>query len=127
LKTSSFAMTFAGGMRMPFADRLSALRKTKGLTQQQLAERVGLHQSQIHRYESGSSEPSMDALRRLALALGVTTDQLVFEEGEREVADELRLQFEAISRFDPEDRKAARAFLDVLILKHEAKRWASAS
>lgn len=47
----------------------------------------------------------MDALRRIALALGVTTDQLVFEEGEREVPDELRLQFEAISRFDPEDRK----------------------
>jgi hypothetical protein len=48
---------------------------------------------------------ALDALRRLALALGVTTDQLVFEEGEREVADELRLQVEAISRFDPEDRK----------------------
>jgi transcriptional regulator with XRE-family HTH domain len=127
LESTTFAMAFAGEMRMPFADRLAALRRTKGLTQQQLAERVGLHQSQIHRYESGSSEPSMDALRRLALALGVTTDELVFEEGERDVPDELRLQFEAISRFDPEDRKAAKAFLDVLILKHEAKRWASAS
>lgn len=112
---------------MAFAQRLAALRKEKGLTQQQLAERVGLHQTQIHRYESGSSEPSMDALRRLALALGTSTDALVFEESERGPDEELRLQFEAVRRFDPEEKKIARALLDSLILKHEAKRWAAAS
>lgn len=111
---------------MAFAQRLAQLRKHKGLTQQQLAEAVELHQSQIHRYESGSSEPSMDALRRLARALGVSTDALVFDEDERGPDDDLRLQFEAISQFDPEDRQLVKALLQSLILRHEAKRWAAA-
>lgn len=112
---------------MAFAERLAELRREKGLTQQQLAGRVGLHQTQIHRYESGSSEPSMDALRRLALAFGVSTDALVFEEGERGPDEELRLQFEAVSRFGPEEKRVAKAVLDSLILQHEARRWAAAS
>lgn len=112
---------------MTFSERLAELRREKGLTQQQLAERVGLHQTQIHRYESGSSEPSMDALRRLALALGVSTDALVFEEAERGPDEELRLQFEAVSRFGLEENRVAKAVLDSLILQHEARRWAAAS
>ncbi len=51
----------------------------------------------------------------------------MFEESERGPDEELRLQFEAISRFDPEEKKIVRALLDSLILKHEAKRWAAAS
>jgi len=36
-----------------------------------------------------------------------------------------RLQFEAISSFDPDEKKTAKDVLDGLILKHEARRWAS--
>lgn len=110
---------------MAFPDRLAALRKDKALTQKELAEMVGLNQAQIHRYEKGAAEPSMSALKRLALALGVTTDKLVFEEDERGPDDELRLQFEAVSRFNPDEKKTAKEVLDGLILKHEARRWAS--
>ena len=41
--------------------------------------------------------------------------------------DELRLQFEAISRFDIQEKQIIREVLDGLILKHEAKRWATTS
>jgi len=110
---------------MAFPDRLAGLRKAKDLTQKELAELVGLNQAQIHRYEKGAAEPSMSALKHLALALGVTTDELVFEEDERGPDEELRLQFEAVSRFGTEEKKAAKEVLDGLILKHEARRWAS--
>jgi transcriptional regulator with XRE-family HTH domain len=110
---------------MAFPDQLARLRKDKGLTQKELADKVELHQSQIHRYESGNSQPTLEALRRLALALGVSTDELVFEADERGPDDELRLQFEAVSRFGPDEKKTAKEVLDGLILKHEAKRWAS--
>ncbi len=46
----------------------------------------------------------MDALRRLALALGVTTDALVFEDAARGPDEELRLQFEALREFSPEEK-----------------------
>ncbi len=110
---------------MPFADKLANLRKEKGLTQLALAELVQLHQAQIHRYESGGSEPSMSALKRLALALGVTSDELIFDEAERGPDDDLRLQFEAISSFDPDEKRTAKEVLEGLILKHEARRWAA--
>lgn len=110
---------------MAFPDRLARLRKDKGLTQKELAEIVGLNQAQVHRYEKGAAEPSMSALKRLALALGVTTDELVFEDDERGPDDELRLQFEAVSKFGPDEKKTAKEVLDGLILKHEARRWAS--
>jgi transcriptional regulator with XRE-family HTH domain len=110
---------------MPFPERLARIRREKGLTQKELADKVELHQSQIHRYESGASQPTLDALRKLALALTVSTDELVFEQDERGPDDELRLQFEAVSRFGPDEKKTAKEVLDGLILKHEARRWAS--
>ena len=79
---------------------------------------------QINRYESGSSLPNLEAIRKLAVALGVTADQLMFDHDERGPDDDLRLQFEAISRFSPDEKKTAKDDLDGLILKHEARRWA---
>lgn len=106
---------------MDFAHRLAALRKERGLTQQALADRVQMHLTQINRYETGDSRPMLDVIRRLAIALTVTTDELIFGKDERGHDDDLRLQFEAISQFDEEDRELARGLLEGLILKHQAK------
>ncbi len=59
---------------MNFAARLTAARKSRGLTQQTLADTVGIHVTQIRRYEAGTNQPTLDVLRALALALNVTTD-----------------------------------------------------
>lgn len=82
---------------------------------------------QIHRYEAGASQPTLDVIRRLAVALSVSADELVFGKDARGPDDELRLQFEALQAFDPEEKRIAKALLDSLILKHQARRWASAS
>jgi transcriptional regulator with XRE-family HTH domain len=109
---------------MDFPTRLAELRKKKGLTQQALADEVGMSLVQVHRYEKGQAQPTLEALRRLSIALGVTSDELIFGKDERGPDEELRLQFEAIGRFDPEERQIAKAVLDSLILQHEARRWA---
>ncbi len=111
---------------MSFPERVITLRKQKGWTQQQLADEVGVRVLQIRRYESGASQPTLDAIRRLALALGVTTDELIFDKYERGPDEELRLQFEAITRFTPEEKKVAKAVLESLILKHDANRFSAA-
>ncbi len=110
-----------------FAQRLAALRKEKSLTQQQLAERVGVHVQQLKRYEAGSSQPTLDVIRNLAVALGATADQLLFGKDERGPDDDLRLQFEAVSRFSAEEKKVIKSLLDSMILTHEARRWSSGS
>jgi len=112
---------------MDFPERLAALRKKKGLTQKALAEAVGIHLTQLSRYESGGSQPTLDVIRKLAIALSVSADELIFDEQERGPGDDLRLQFEAVSKFTPEEKSVIRSVLEGLILKHEAKRWSSAS
>ena len=106
-----------------FPERLASLRKKKGLTQQALADGVGSSVIQIHRYESASSQPTLDVIRKLSIALGVTADELIFDKDERGPDADLRLQFEAVARFDPDARRVAKEVLDSLILKQEAKRW----
>ncbi len=110
---------------MSFPERVVTLRKQKGWTQQQLAEQVGVRVLQIRRYESGASQPALDAIRRLALALGVTTDELIFDKDERGPDEDLRLQFEALTQFTPEEKKVAKAVLESLILKHDANRFSA--
>jgi transcriptional regulator with XRE-family HTH domain len=108
-----------------FPQHLAALRKERGLTQSALAEMVQMHISQIRRYEGGQSQPTLDVIRKLALALSVSADMLLFEKNERGPDDDLKLQFEAVSRFDPEEKQVIRSLLEGMILKHEARRWAS--
>ena len=110
---------------MDFPERLATLRKEKGLTQQALAEQVEISLIQLRRYEAGSSQPTLDVIKRLAVALSVSSDALLFASDERGPDEELRYQFEAVRDFDPEDRKIAKAVLDGLILKSQAKRLAS--
>ena len=51
------------------AYQIARLRILRGLTQEQLAEKVGTKQPSIARLESGFSTPSLDFLRRVAEAL----------------------------------------------------------
>lgn len=112
---------------MDFAHRLVDLRKQRNLTQAVLAERVGIHVSNIRRYEAGNSQPTLDVLRNLALALSTSADSLLFEQDERGPDDDLRLAFEATRNLDPDEREALKALLEGFLLRHDARRWTTAS
>jgi transcriptional regulator with XRE-family HTH domain len=109
-------------LRMSIADNLRRLRRERSLTLQQMADLVGLHLNQVRRYEIGESQPSLEALKKIAVALSVTTDDLIFGAAERGPDEALKLKFEAIRQFDPDERKLAEGVLDSLINNHQAKR-----
>lgn len=104
---------------MEFPERLAALRKARGLTQQALADQVDIAVLQVHRYENGTSQPTLDVIRRLAIALGVSADMLVFDEQERGPSDALRYQFETISRMSEHEQETVRELLDAIIIKNQ--------
>jgi len=108
---------------MSFTVRFLQLRKQHNLTQPQMAEAIGIHVTQVKRYEAGEAQPSLDILKKIATAFNVTTDWLIFEEGEREPKDDLKLKFEAIAQMDSHERQAVDALLDAMILKHQAKQF----
>jgi transcriptional regulator with XRE-family HTH domain len=112
---------------MDFPKTLVALRKGKKLTQQKLADIVGVHVIQIRRYESGSAQPTLEVIKKLSIALCVSADKLIFGENGRGPDEDLRLQFEAISKFNAKEKQVIKEVLEGLILKHEAKRWATTS
>ena len=121
------ALQFLGLLPMHFPARLIQHRKAIGFTQQTLAEAAELHVNQIRRYEAGSAQPTLEALIRLAKALHVTLDSLVFEEGERGPDDDFRLCFEALSQLDAGERVVIKELLDGMLLKHQARRLAQSA
>lgn len=114
-------------LAMDFPERLAALRKDKGLTQNALADLAGVHVAQIRRYEGGDSQPTLDVVRKLAVALSVSADMLVFDKDERGPDDDLKLQFEAVSRLEPEERKIIKELIEGMIIKYESRRWNKAA
>ena len=105
-----------------FSERLSQLRKERGLTQSGLADLAGVHLTQVQRYESGAAQPTLEVMKKLAVALTASTDWLLFEDDERGPDDQLKQQFEALKQFDEDERRTALEVLDGLILKHQARR-----
>ena len=57
--------------------RIRQARDRAGLTQEQLAERIGVSRTAIARYESGEIEPKLHNLAAIAEALDVSCDELL--------------------------------------------------
>lgn len=110
---------------MTIPETLSRIRKDKGLSQQALADAIGLHVNQIKRYENGSSQPSLETLKKISKALRVSIDSLVFDAEDMGPSEVLRLQFEAIARMPEEEQAIILELLEGMIIKYETRRWAT--
>ena len=62
---------------------MKELRKGSALTQQQLADQLGVAKSVVSYYESGDRFPSYDVLVKIAMRFHVTTDYLLGIERKR--------------------------------------------
>ena len=68
------------------AENMKWLRKSRGITQTELAEAIDLNRPIIGSYEEGRAEPKIDVLRTMADYFGVSVDALVGTELEKEDA-----------------------------------------
>lgn len=66
---------------MGIAENILGTRTAKGLTQEQLAEAVGVSRQTIAKWESGETAPDLEHAAALAEALGTSLDGLVNFEG----------------------------------------------
>jgi transcriptional regulator with XRE-family HTH domain len=62
---------------IPFGERVRAIRKKKGITQVELADRLKVTQRVISYYETEHDNPSLELVGKIARALGVTQPQLL--------------------------------------------------
>jgi transcriptional regulator with XRE-family HTH domain len=108
-------------LQMDFPERLNVLRKQENYTQQQLADAIGIHVSQLKRYEAGTSQPTLNVLKKLTIELGISADTLLFDKDERNPSEDLRLQFEMVSRMPEQEKYIVRALLEGMIFKYQNK------
>ena len=62
---------------MEFCEKIRLLRRKAGMTQKQVAEKIGVTYRTYQNYEAGASLPSGSVVSKLAAALGVSADTLL--------------------------------------------------
>lgn len=108
---------------MLFPKQLVALRKKRGYTQQMMADKIGIHVSQIKRYEAGTAQPTLEVFYKIVLALSVSADMMLFDKDERGPDEDMKLHFEAVSKLKPEEKAVIKELIEGMLIKYDVKRW----
>ena len=78
---------------MEFNEKLQELRKSRSLTQEELAEALFVSRTAISKWESGRGYPSIDSLREISRYFSVTIDDLICSEVMISVAENEKKEF----------------------------------
>lgn len=106
-----------------FGTRVRLLRKRKGLTQVELAQRLGVTQRGISYYENEAANPSMEIIEKIAEAIGVSK-RLLIEYDEQPIEEEprpirsLQQQMKVVPKLPLEDQRYLVRTIEMLAQKH---------
>lgn len=98
-----------------FKERLKSVRELRGLSQNQLATNSGLPPSSVSHFEAGARKPSLDNLKRIAVALDVTTDYLLGRSDTPEASATAAQLHRDLHKLTSDDLKLAEDFIDILV------------
>lgn len=73
---------------MEFNEKIQQLRRSKGLTQEELAEQLFVSRTAISKWESGRGYPNIESLRAIAKFFSVSIDDLLSGEEVLDIAEE---------------------------------------
>jgi transcriptional regulator with XRE-family HTH domain len=116
-----------------FGQRLAALRKAAGYTQQNLADEVRVSRRMIAYYEGQSEHPPTTLLPALAQALHISTDELLGLQlppttkraGARPRDNRMQRRLQQIENLPPEERRQLIQIVDAFIERGQLKRRSS--
>jgi len=67
-------------MKRSIGDNIKTIRKSKGMTQDQLAEKLHVTHQAISSWETGKTQPDVEMLARMAEVFAVTIEELIYGE-----------------------------------------------
>lgn len=110
--------------------RIRKIRKDLGMSQTELANKVGLSYAQIGRYETKNAQPQTEILKKIAETLEVSVDFLLNgskeEQAKNRLSDtELINQFKAVEQMGDEDKYIIKQLIDAFIKKRQIQRIVS--
>ena len=76
-------------MSMEFREKLRFLRKEKGFTQEELAEKLCVSRTAVSKWESGRGLPSIESLRDIASLFSLSIDELISGENIVKIAKKI--------------------------------------
>lgn len=106
---------------MAIGENIKRAREHKGLKQEEVAEKAGIPLSTYKNYEHGKQPPPGDRIGAIARALGVSADEIVFDESERQVTDELKAIFRRFDELPPELKTQAKMAMRGLLMGYESE------
>jgi transcriptional regulator with XRE-family HTH domain len=111
---------------MTLGDKIKDVRKKRGFSQGELAEKVGISAVHMNRLEKGKFQPSIQVISKIAEVLEVSVDYLLNEESEalpeikiknKPLAERVKL----MDTLDEEDQNALIQVIDSMLTKKRMK------
>ena len=108
------------------SERIQLLRKQKGLSQNELAEKVNISKAQMSRYISKNVQPPADILKNLADVLGVSVDFLLSGDTDQKAIEnlshvEVLQQYKEVDNLPEEERKTIIKVISALLRDYKAR------
>ena len=113
-------------MNIQFADRLVALRREQGWSQEELAIRLGVSRQAVSKWERAEASPDTDNLIALARLYGISLDQLLLQaptQGESGQAREDREVFAAAEAWEAGEERLRKQRKKVWARRREWLLW----
>lgn len=101
--------------------RISLIRKNRGMTQEQLAEKAELSNIYISHIENSRSIPSLETLMKLCSALDITPDEVLLgtkQDMENYLQSDIQKKLILCT---PKERRMVSRFIDLLLEEREEK------
>lgn len=115
---------------MSFGDNLKKIRSDKDISQGDLAKLIDVHASHVSRYERNLTSPTIDVARKIADALEVSTDALIYGSNEQIVTNkindnELLSLFHKIQYLNLEEVNSIKTMLKAFVFQKDVQKQLS--
>jgi len=111
---------------MEVGKNIKNIRKSRGITQQQLADLINMHRSNYSKVETGQREISISALTKIAKYFNVSVDDLI--QSKNEIPQEIEIEniglsekIKLIEQLEEDEQNMVFKFIDSLLTKKKFK------
>ena len=88
---------------MTFAEKLKSIRKQAGMSQEQLAQKLGVSRQAVTKWETDAGIPDIENIMAISALFGISIDELLSNErGAKKLADYL---YESVTEYDVDEPK----------------------
>lgn len=113
-------------MANKFGDNVKKIRVEKNISQQELADIVGIHSTHVSRYERNMAQPSVEIAKKMAEALNVTVDTLIYGQQDEKAKNNLKDNdllnlFTKVQLLDKQDLTAVKSMLKAYIFQKDTQ------